>query len=176
MAVALLGGEAIAEANITHFGGHVRLADEASPITADALDRQVLIALGGLTAEEIVLGGASEGAAHDLSHATSALLRQTEFGQLPGFPAVSVSTLDEEMSEELQGTLCRAIVARLATAREDVRLTLHGQATKLSLFADRLAAAETLLGHELRAALHEADFNNGLPDYEGPAFRWPVRI
>jgi cell division protease FtsH len=149
-------------------------------MTREELEAKMAVLLGGRSAEEVVFGQISTGAADDLSRATEIarsmvtrygmlpelgpLAYETEpNGFLPGLPQPSRRLYSEETSHEIDVALRGLVEAAHARARR----ILEVNRTLLVEGAAKLLAQETLADDELLALLRRAV----LPPVPVPAMR-----
>jgi len=138
---------------------------EATLLTRSALHKQLVATLGGVAAEELVLGEGSTGAEQDLEHATGLardmvtrygmsdvvgpLRLQVKAGE--GFLGDDSQLI--ELSDATQREVEGAIRAMVEGAREEAKAILAAHRTELDSLALRLDAEETLEGEVLQRAL-----------------------
>ena len=138
---------------------------EATLLTRTSLHHQLVGTLGGVAAEELVLGEGSTGAEQDLEHATS-LARDmvTRYGMSDEIGPVRLQVKagegflgDDsqlvELSDETQRDVERAIRSLVEGARAEAKDILSAHRHELDVLAARLDVEETLEGEVLVAAL-----------------------
>jgi cell division protease FtsH len=138
---------------------------EATLLTRSSLHKQLVATLGGIAAEELVLGEGSTGAEQDLEHATD-LARDmvTRYGMSDavgpirlqvkageGFLGDDTSLVD--LSDETQREVERAIRTLVEEARGEAKTILKAHRRELDALATRLDKEETLEGEILERAL-----------------------
>jgi cell division protease FtsH len=138
---------------------------EATLQTRSALHNQLVATLGGIAAEELVLGEGSTGAEQDLEHATD-LARDmvTKYGMSDevgplrlqvkageGFLGNDTDLI--ELSDQTQREVERAIRSLIEQARSEARAILVAHRSELDALATRLDVEETLEGEVLEEAL-----------------------
>jgi cell division protease FtsH len=138
---------------------------EATLLTRSSLHKQLVATLGGIAAEELVLGEGSTGAEQDLEHATD-LARDmvTRYGMSDavgpirlqvkageGFLGDDTSLVD--LSDETQREVEKAIRTLVEEARGEAKAILKAHRRELDGLATRLDKEETLEGEVLERAL-----------------------
>jgi cell division protease FtsH len=134
-------------------------------MTREELEAKMAVLLGGRSAEEVVFGQISTGAADDLSRATEiarsmvtrygmlpelgALAYETEPGFLPGLPQASRRLYSEQTSHDIDVALRGLVEA----AHGQARRILEANRSLLVEGAGQLLAKETLADDELEALL-----------------------
>jgi cell division protease FtsH len=134
-------------------------------MTREELEAKMAVLLGGRSAEEVVFGQISTGAADDLSKATEIarsmvtrygmleglgpLAYETEPGFLPGLPQASRRLYSEETSHEIDVALRGLVEAAHGRARR----ILEANRSLLVEGAEQLLAKETLADDELAVLL-----------------------
>jgi cell division protease FtsH len=138
---------------------------EATLLTRSALHNQLVATLGGIAAEELVLGEGSTGAEQDLEHATGLardmvtrygmsdvvgpLRLQVKAGE--GFLGDDSQLID--LSDATQREVEGAVRAMVEDALMEAKALLAAHRTELDSLATRLDAEETLEGEVLQHAL-----------------------
>jgi len=138
---------------------------EATLLTRSSLHNQLVATLGGIAAEELVLGEGSTGAEQDLEHATDiARDMVTRYGMSDevgrmrlqvkageGFLGNDTELIDlsDQTQREVEGAI-RTLVERALT---EAKAILVAHRTELDTLAHRLDAEETLEGDVLEGAL-----------------------
>ncbi len=138
---------------------------EATLLTRSNLHTQLVATLGGMAAEELVLGEGSTGAEQDLEHATELardmvtrygmsdvvgpLRLQVKAGE--GFLGSDSQLI--ELSDETQREVEGAIRALIEGARDQAKAILREHRRELDSLAARLDVEETLEGEVLEEAL-----------------------
>jgi cell division protease FtsH len=138
---------------------------EATLLTRSALHNQLVATLGGIAAEELVMGEGSTGAEQDLEHATD-LARDmvTKYGMSDAVGPIRLQvkagegflgndTELVELSDQTQREVEGAIRALVEQARSEARAILKAHRSELDTLATRLDAEETLEGEILEEAL-----------------------
>jgi cell division protease FtsH len=138
---------------------------EATLLTRSSLHNQLVATLGGVAAEELVLGEGSTGAEQDLEHAT-ALARDmvTKYGMSDAVGPIRLQVKagegflgDDSQLVELSDATLRevegAIRALVEDARDEAKAILGAHRRELDALAARLDAEETLEGEVLEEAL-----------------------
>jgi cell division protease FtsH len=138
---------------------------EATLLTRSSLHNQLVATLGGVAAEELVLGEGSTGAEQDLEHATD-LARDmvTKYGMSDQVGPVRLQVKAGEgflgddsqlvgLSDETQREVEGAIRALIEDARDEATAVLRAHRRELDGLAARLDAEETLEGEVLEQAL-----------------------
>ncbi|MGB8651919.1 MAG: ATP-dependent zinc metalloprotease FtsH [Mycobacteriales bacterium] len=138
---------------------------EATLLTRSSLHNQLVATLGGIAAEELVLGEGSTGAEQDLEHATD-LARDmvTRYGMSDEVGPVRLQVKagegflgDDsqlvELSDETQREVEGAIRRLVEDARDEAKAILTAHRRELDALATRLDAEETLEGDVLQDAL-----------------------
>ncbi|HUR52344.1 MAG TPA: ATP-dependent zinc metalloprotease FtsH [Mycobacteriales bacterium] len=138
---------------------------EATLLTRSNLHNQLVATLGGIAAEELVLGEGSTGAEQDLEHATD-LARDmvTKYGMSDAIGPVRLQvkagegflgndTELVELSDQTQRDVEAAIRSLVEQARSEARAVLVAHRRELDTLAERLDAEETLEGEVLEKAL-----------------------
>ena len=138
---------------------------EATLLTRSSLHNQLVATLGGVAAEDLVLGEGSTGAEQDLEHATD-LARDmvTKYGMSDEVGPVRFQVkagegflgndselieLSDETRREVEGAIRKLI----EDARDEAKAILRAHRKELDTLAARLDAEETLEGEVLEAAL-----------------------
>jgi cell division protease FtsH len=130
--------------------------------TASELQGLLTISLGGLCAEELVLGQAGTGPAGDLAHATRlAALMVGSYGMtgsLISFDAVEPGPVSTgPVARVLADEKGRAAVeARLDSARAEAAAILRANRHMLDALAEALLERDELIGDEITDVLHRA--------------------
>jgi cell division protease FtsH len=138
---------------------------EATLLTRSSLHNQLVATLGGIAAEELVLGEGSTGAEQDLEHATD-LARDmvTRYGMSDAVGPLRLQVKagegylgDDrqlvELSDATQREVEGAIRTMVESARAEATAVLVAHRKELDSLAARLDAEETLEGDVLQAAL-----------------------
>ena len=138
---------------------------EATLLTRTSLHNQLVATLGGVAAEELVLGEGSTGAEQDLEHATD-LARDmvTKYGMSEAVGPIRLQvkagegflgddTQLVELSDATQREVEGAIRALVEDARDTAKAILRSHRQELDGLAARLDAEETLEGEVLVQAL-----------------------
>jgi len=138
---------------------------EATLLTRSSLHNQLVATLGGVAAEELVLGEGSTGAEQDLEHATD-LARDmvTKYGMSDEVGPIRLQVKagegflgDDsqlvELSDETQREVEGAIRKLVEDARDEAKTILRAHRRELDGLATRLDAEETLEGEVLEEAL-----------------------
>jgi cell division protease FtsH len=138
---------------------------EATLLTRSALHTQLVATLGGIAAEELVLGEASTGGEQDLEHATE-LARDmvTRYGMSDAVGPVRLQvkagegflgddTALVDLSPTTQREVEDAIRDLITTAQREATQILQEHRRELDTLAARLDAEETLEDEVLQAAL-----------------------
>jgi cell division protease FtsH len=138
---------------------------EATLLTRSSLHNQLVATLGGVAAEELVLGEGSTGAEQDLEHATG-LARDmvTKYGMSDVVGPIRLqvkageSFLGDdsqlvELSDQTQREVEGAIRSLVEDARDEAKDILRAHRRELDALAARLDAEETLEGEVLEQAL-----------------------
>jgi cell division protease FtsH len=138
---------------------------EATLLTRSSLHAQLVATLGGIAAEELVLGEGSTGAEQDLEHATG-LARDmvTRYGMSDVVGPLRLQVKAGEgylgddsqlvdLSDATQREVEGAIRALVEQARTEATAILRAHRAELDGLAARLDAEETLEGEVLEAAL-----------------------
>jgi cell division protease FtsH len=138
---------------------------EATLLTRSALHNQLVATLGGIAAEELVLGEGSTGAEQDLEHATD-LARDmvTRYGMSDEVGPVRLQVKAGEgflgndselvgLSDQTQREVEAAIRRLVEQGRAEARAILSAHRKELDVLAERLDAEETLEGDVLAQAL-----------------------
>jgi len=138
---------------------------EATLLTRSSLHNQLVATLGGIAAEELVLGEGSTGAEQDLEHATDiARDMVTKYGMSDEVGPVRLQvkagegflgndTELVELSDQTQREVEGAIRTLIERARTEAKAILVGHRRELDTLATRLDAEETLEGEVLEQAL-----------------------
>jgi cell division protease FtsH len=138
---------------------------EATLLTRSALHNQLVATLGGVAAEELVLGEGSTGGEQDLEHATD-LARDmvTRYGMSDAIGPVRLQVKAGEgflgneselveLSDQTQREVEAAVRTLIEQARNEARAILSAHRKELDSLAQRLDAEETLEGEVLEQAL-----------------------
>jgi cell division protease FtsH len=142
-----------------------RTVAAATLLTRSSLHNQLVATLGGVAAEDLVLGEGSTGAEQDLEHATG-LARDmvTKYGMSDEVGPVRMQVkagegflgddsqlveLSDETRREVEGAIRRLI----EDARDEAKAILRAHRKELDTLAARLDAEETLEGEVLEQAL-----------------------
>ncbi|MCW2669243.1 MAG: cell division protein FtsH [Frankiales bacterium] len=138
---------------------------EATLLTRSSLHNQLVATLGGVAAEDLVLGEGSTGAEQDLEHATD-LARDmvTKYGMSDEVGPVRMQVKagegflgDDsqlvELSDETRREVEGAIRKLIEDARDEAKAILRAHRKDLDTLAARLDAEETLEGEVLVQAL-----------------------
>ncbi|MDP9183305.1 MAG: ATP-dependent zinc metalloprotease FtsH [Actinomycetota bacterium] len=138
---------------------------EATLLTRSSLHNQLVATLGGISAEELVLGEGSTGAEQDLEHATDiARDMVTRYGMSEEVGPVRLQVKAGEgylgndtelidLSDQTQREVEGAIRALVEQARTEAKAILVAHRRELDTLATRLDAEETLEGDILVEAL-----------------------
>ena len=138
---------------------------EATLMTRSSLHNQLVATLGGVAAEELVLGEGSTGAEQDLEHATGiARDMVTRYGMSDQIGPVRLQVKAGEgflgddsqlvgLSDETQREVEHAIRSLIEDARSEAKDILTAHRRELDTLAVRLDAEETLEGEVLEQAL-----------------------
>ncbi len=138
---------------------------EATLLTRSSLHNQLVATLGGVAAEDLVLGEGSTGAEQDLEHATDiARDMVTKYGMSDEVGPVRFQVkagegflgqdselveLSDETRREVEGAIRKLI----EDARDEAKAILRAHRRELDTLAARLDAEETLEGEVLEEAL-----------------------
>jgi cell division protease FtsH len=138
---------------------------EATLLTRSSLHNQLVGTLGGVAAEELVLGEGSTGAEQDLEHATD-LARDmvTKYGMSDAVGPIRMQVKAGEgflgndsqlveLSDATQREVEGAIRKLVEDARDEAKAILRAHRRELDTLAARLDAEETLEGEILTEAL-----------------------
>jgi cell division protease FtsH len=138
---------------------------EATLLTRSSLHNQLVATLGGIAAEDLVLGEGSTGAEQDLEHATD-LARDmvTKYGMSDEVGPVRFQVKAGEgflgndselieLSDDTRREVEEAIRALIERARDEATAILRAHRKELDSLAARLDAEETLEGEVLEEAL-----------------------
>jgi cell division protease FtsH len=119
-------------------------------IPVEKLEADLIVAMGGRAAEEVVFGPkkVTTGAASDIAHATNIVTKMvTEWGMSPAIGMVRVARSGESLPREVEQEIRRIIDEMYAAAKtciEDNRYALDA-------LTDALLEHETIEGDEVRA-------------------------
>jgi cell division protease FtsH len=155
--------------------------DKTLHTRAELLDQMAMM-LGGRTAEEMIFGDPTTGAANDIERAThiarsmvtqwgmSDAIGPQQLGRRSGEPFLGRDAVHEaDYSDEVAAAIDAEVARLLGAARTEAReiLTLHR--STLDRLADALVEHETLGDPELAEILAQADH---LPSGDDAAHRW----
>ena len=136
----------------------------------------IRVSMGGMVAEELLLGDTSSGVSGDLQAATEAAAQMIgSFGMgrsLISLDAVRTASGANLVAKVLADDPCRAEVdALLGAARDDVRALLGERPYLVEALRDALIERDELLGAEITSVLEaaEADHRGGFVDLRDPA-------
>lgn len=152
--VALATGQPVPSARISRLRGgetHVGPDERRRRIVSDAalLDR-IAVALGGLAAEQVVLGSASSGSASDTARATELAARRLDGGGDPGWGVLSLRGLYEPGPETIDRR-DRRIATVLAEQHRRAEQIVTAERAGVERVAAALEAQGALPGAELLA-------------------------
>jgi cell division protease FtsH len=122
---------------------------------ASRIRDQIVVALAGLAAEELILGEGTNGSATDLASASRLAIDLIESGLDPSAPFVSLAAFSYAVPvpEWLRGAVARSMVATLADARERARTIVSENENAVIHFAGTLFRARRLSDEAIDAAL-----------------------
>jgi cell division protease FtsH len=119
----------------------------------EKLEADLIVAMGGRAAEEVVFGPkkVTTGAASDIAHATNIVTRMvTEWGMSPAIGMVRVARSGDNLPREVEQEIRRIIDEMYEAAKaciEDNRDALDG-------LTEALLEHETIEGDEVRRIVH----------------------
>jgi len=125
-------------------------------IPVEKLEADLIVAMGGRAAEEVVFGArkVTTGAASDIAHATSIATRMvTEWGMSPHIGMVKVSRSGENFPREVEQEIRRIIEEMYAAAKA----CIEGNRKALDALVDALLKHETIDGEEVRRIVSSAE-------------------
>ena len=141
-------------------GGFTLTAPEEDQMlyTRSELEARLKMMLGGLTAEEVVLGERSTGAQDDLKRATEVareMVSRYGMGQSMGLMAVPDSEWPgvQNVSQESAAAIEREVQALLDRLYREVRSLVEANRDRLTALVVELSDRETLDGDEVRRIL-----------------------
>lgn len=118
-------------------------------IPVEKLEADLIVAMGGRAAEEVVFGArkVTTGAASDIAHATNIATRMvTEWGMSPTIGMVKVSRSGENFPREVEQEIRRIIEEMYSTAKA----CIEENRDSLDALVDALLIHETIEGDEVR--------------------------
>jgi len=125
-------------------------------IPVEKLEADLIVAMGGRAAEEVVFGArkVTTGAASDIAHATNIATRMvTEWGMSPHIGMVKVSRSGENFPREVEQEIRRIIEEMYAAAKA----CIEGNRKALDALVDALLKHETIDGEEVRRIVSSAE-------------------
>ncbi|MGO4389505.1 ATP-dependent zinc metalloprotease FtsH [Microvirga sp. 2YAF29] len=118
-------------------------------IPVEKLEADLIVAMGGRAAEEVVFGArkVTTGAASDIAHATNIATRMvTEWGMSPTIGMVKITRSGESLPREVEQEIRRIIEEMYAAAKSCIEDNRDG----LDALVDALLQDETIDGDEVR--------------------------
>jgi len=118
-------------------------------IPVEKLEADLIVAMGGRAAEEVVFGPrkVTTGAASDIAHATSIATRMvTEWGMSPAIGMVKVARSGESFPREVEQEIRRIVEEMYAAAKA----CIEDNRESLDALVDALLEHETIEGDEVR--------------------------
>jgi cell division protease FtsH len=118
-------------------------------IPVEKLEADLIVAMGGRAAEEVVFGPrkVTTGAASDIAHATDLVRRMvTEWGMSPAIGMVRVVRVNESLPPEVEREIRRIIDEMYETAKACIQQNRHA----LDSLVEALLERETIDGDEVR--------------------------
>ncbi len=118
-------------------------------IPVEKLEADLIVAMGGRAAEEVVFGPrkVTTGAASDIAHATNIATRMvTEWGMSPAIGMVRVARSGESFPREVEQEIRRIVEKMYATAKA----CIEDNREALDALVDALLEHETIEGDEVR--------------------------
>lgn len=118
-------------------------------IPVEKLEADLIVAMGGRAAEEVVFGArkVTTGAASDIAHATNIATRMvTEWGMSPAIGMVKVARSGDSLPREVEQEIRRIIEEMYAAAKT----CIEENRTALDALVDALLDHETIEGDEVR--------------------------
>jgi cell division protease FtsH len=125
-------------------------------IPVEKLEADLIVAMGGRAAEEVVFGPrkVTTGAASDIAHATNIATRMvTEWGMSPAIGMVKVARSGESLPREVEHEIRRIIEEMYAAAKS----CIEDNRDALDALVDALLAHETIEGDEVRRIVSRSE-------------------
>jgi cell division protease FtsH len=129
-------------------------------IPVEKLEADLIVAMGGRAAEEVVFGArkVTTGAASDIAHATNIATRMvTEWGMSPTIGMVKVMRSGENLPREVEQEIRRIIEEMYAAAKACIEENRDG----LDALVDALLDQETIDGDEVRRIVAVSGLKSG---------------
>jgi cell division protease FtsH len=129
-------------------------------IPVEKLEADLIVAMGGRAAEEVVFGArkVTTGAASDIAHATNIATRMvTEWGMSPTIGMVKVMRSGENLPREVEQEIRRIIEEMYAAAKACIEENRDG----LDALVDALLDQETIDGDEVRRIVAVSELKSG---------------
>jgi cell division protease FtsH len=125
-------------------------------IPVEKLEADLIVAMGGRAAEEVVFGPrkVTTGAASDIAHATNIVTRMvTEWGMSPAIGMVRIARSGESLPREVEQEIRRMIEEMYSAAKACIEENREA----LDALADALLEHETIDGDEVRQIVSKRD-------------------
>ncbi len=125
-------------------------------IPVEKLEADLIVAMGGRAAEEVVFGPKkiTTGAASDIAHATNIVTKMvTEWGMSPAIGMVRVARSGESLPREVEQEIRRIIDEMYAAAKA----CIEDNRDALDALAEALLEHETIEGDEVRAIVAQQE-------------------
>lgn len=122
-------------------------------IPVEKLEADLIVAMGGRAAEEVVCGPkkVTTGAASDIAHATNIVTRMvTEWGMSPAIGMVRVTRAGDNLPREVEQEIRRIIDEMYEAAKACIEDNRHA----LDALTEALLEHETIEGDEVRRIVH----------------------
>ena len=135
-------------------GGRTETGSEGTVLTDADLRAGVVVALGGVAAEELLSTSPTMGAESDVRGATELLIARIESGLDPDFPPISRRAWGTYSTPQaVDALIAPHVMHALEAAREQAREIVYRERTAIERFAELLLAEPDLSGTALDEAL-----------------------
>ncbi len=135
-------------------GGRTETGTEGGLLTDADVRAGVVVALGGVAAEELLSDSPTTGAESDVQRATELLIARIEAGLDPAFPPVSRRAWGMfAPPQAVDALIAPHVIRALGAAREQAREIVYRERVAIERFAELLLAEPDLSGVALDAAL-----------------------
>lgn len=152
--------------DVSDRGGVTHVGDEHdTAITVpDAIIRtRIVVAYGGMAAEQLLYQERSRPFDSDVQHATTALLERIEVGLDEHFAPIAPSAFEQRLAETLRGRLLEVVEQHADEAQRAAVKIIAANADGLGRFTQRLFDDRSITGDLLQQAIADAGFSQ-LPD------------
>jgi ATP-dependent Zn protease len=152
--------------DVSDRGGVTHVGDEHDTVITvpDATIRtRVVVAYGGMAAEQLLYEERSRPFDNDVQNATSALLERIEVGLDEHFAPIAPSAFEHRLAESLRNRLLEVVEQHAGEAQRAAVKIVAANRDGLGRFTQRLLDDRSLTGDLLQQAIAEAGFSQ-LPD------------